>query len=206
MTPDLARQLRARRVALGRAARAAKSAAKGETKSDAKHAGRVTRSAPAAALEVDVSELLRGAARDLADAERAIHAQDAALFAAQTGLDARGSWFHSLFDGLPTATIVTTADGRISHANAAACRLLHRPTNGVVGRPFAAFVPPADRPAVETLVERAGRAERVEDVALWLLPRDSAAIDCRAWVRAVDALGEPGPVLAWTLAPLIPSF
>src|SRR5690242_6356418 len=35
--------------------------------------------------------------------------------------DAAATWYRDVFDGLPTATLVTTLDGVVTHANTAAC-------------------------------------------------------------------------------------
>jgi PAS domain S-box-containing protein len=116
------------------------------------------------------------------------------------------AWYRELFDGLPTATIVTTLDGVVMHANTAACLLFRRPPTGVAGHPLAAFVPTAHRAAFSTLLERARREAHVADFALSIVPSDAAGVDCRVWVRRIVMFGDPSAILAWTLASLVPEF
>jgi PAS domain S-box-containing protein len=149
-------------------------------------------------------DLLLGAAQDLAVAERALRAQDDALFAAQVGLDVQALWYRELFDGLPTATLVTTPDGAVTHANTAACLLLGRPPNAVVGRAVGSFVVDGGRAALDHLLALTRQTADVVEFAVCLVPQDGAAVDCRVWARAVGVLGSPSLVLVWTLAPLIP--
>ncbi|AHG91555.1 PAS sensor protein [Gemmatirosa kalamazoonensis] len=120
--------------------------------------------------------------------------------------DAAATWYRDVFDGLPTATLVTTLDGVVTHANTAACLLLRRPPDALLGHPIATFVPAPHRTAYEALLERAQQTAHVVDFALWVSPSDAAPVDCRAWVRRILTLGEPTTVLAWTLAPLVPAF
>lgn len=116
------------------------------------------------------------------------------------------TWYRDLFDGLPTATLVTTLDGVVTHANTAACLLFRRPPQGLLGHPVAAFVPAPHRAAFASLLERARLTAHVADFALSVSPSDAALVDCRVWVRRIVTFGDPAAVLAWTLASLVPEF
>jgi PAS domain-containing protein len=119
--------------------------------------------------------------------------------------DAAAAWYRDLFEGLPTATLVTTPGGLITHANVAACLLLRRPLAVVTGKPFASFVHADGRHAFERMLARARQTAHVEEFALWVDPAGEAPRECRAWVRTHVTLGD-GAVVMWTLASLLPDF
>jgi PAS domain-containing protein len=120
---------------------------------------------------------------------------------------ARGErWYHEVFEGLPTATILTTLDGVIIDANTAACLLLRRPPRNVLGHPIAAFVHAPYRTDFGALLDRAQETAHVIDFALWMTPSDAAPLDCRVWVRRFATFGHPHAALAWTIASLVPAF
>jgi PAS domain-containing protein len=115
-------------------------------------------------------------------------------------------WYRELFEGLPTAALATTTSGVVTHANTAACLLLRRAPNAVMGQPLASFVHPRHRVAFEGALSRALRAAHVEEFALWVCPLNAVPRECRVWVRLVVTLGGDGPVLLWSVASLLPAF
>lgn len=71
--------------------------------------------------------------------------QNEALFAARVELEESSAHFRELFDLAPSAYFVTTPEMRITYINQAACSLLRRSNNALVGHPLVCFVPLAYR-------------------------------------------------------------
>jgi PAS domain-containing protein len=145
--------------------------------------------------------LLDRALADLGAAEKALRAQNDALFSARIQLQAREAQFRQLFDLAPTAYLVTTADNtRIVRLNDAACTLLRRAPNAVVDTPLACYVELADRPPLRAAVARARRSHAVEECPLRVVPAGGAPVECRARLRTLPASSGGEPVLAWCIS------
>src|SRR5512132_2612219 len=101
-----------------------------------------SRYADGAAAELnDVSRALDGTLNDLDRATEELRAQNEALFSARLELEGSSAVFRDLFEFAPCAYVVTDADTAIIYANDAACTLLQRSKNALVGKPLICFVP-----------------------------------------------------------------
>lgn len=158
------------------------------------------------------SDLLVDTLADLGMAEEELRAQNEALFAARTELEHDQQVYRDLFNLAPTPSLVTAAGGQILRINEAALALLARPVNAVIGKPFAAYVALADRPAFRAAFCRSLRSARVESWPVRLTPKHGDPIECRVRTRAIRApsgtsCGSPyGSPPAVTDGPAVPAL
>jgi len=135
-------------------------------------------------LQAEVDEL------ETARAELARHNDE--LVANRETLEFERSRFEELFNFAPDGYVVTNLKGRIEDVNVAACRLLSRERQSLIGVPFAQFFAPDDRQKLVELPlakpDPSEKAERVE--ALLLSPNGTEPIPCALRVNAIsDARG-----------------
>lgn len=145
------------------------------------------------------SQLLGRAMAGLSDAEAELRAQNDALFDARTSVSESGALFRDLFDLAPVAYLVTDATARITQVNAAACTLLRKPENSLVGRSLARWVAQADRGAFREALARSATTSGVEDWPVCLVPLGAAPVECRVRVRVLRAPAGTVRGLAWVL-------
>ena len=167
------------------------------------------RQAVDAAPAVDVVHggrgLLHAALAELGDAEEELRMQNDDLLQAQLAQEGREARWRALFELAPAAYLVTTLDARVVQANAAACALLRRPVNALVGKPLACCVALDERGAFRTALERAAHAPGVEEWPMLMLPRQGTAVDCRLRVSRLPD-GEQGEgLLGWLVTETHPS-
>jgi PAS domain S-box-containing protein len=135
-------------------------------------------------LQAELDEL------EMARAELARHNDE--LVASRKTLEFERGRYEELFNFAPDGYVVTNLKGRIEDANVAACRLLTRDRQSLIGVPFAQFFAPNDRRKLVELPmakpDPSEKAERVE--ALLLSPNGAEPIPCALRVNAIsDARG-----------------
>lgn len=159
------------------------------------------RSMSPADAEPAETRLLAFALADLADAEAELRAQNDALFDARVSLEESAANFRDLFDLAPVAYVVTDGRARIQQVNAAACAMLGRPANSLVGKPLTTHVPPGERRAFREALTRSAAARDVEEWPLSIVPTRGTPIECRVRVRVLRGpTGAARDRLAWVLA------
>src|SRR6266850_2436850 len=146
--------------------------------------GVVRRSQSEKYLEAKLAEL------ETAKAELA--RQNDELVANRATLEFERRRFQELFNFAPDGYVVTNLKGQIQDANVAACRLLNRDQQSLIGVPFAQFFAPDDRQKLVELPlakpDPSEKAERVE--AVLLSPNGTEPIPCALRVNAIsDARG-----------------
>ncbi|HBB31126.1 MAG TPA: PAS sensor protein [Cyanobacteria bacterium UBA8803] len=83
--------------------------------------------------------------------------------------------YYDLFQFAPDAYLLTDANGLILEANAAARKLLNIRQNSLVRMPLASFVPPVERQALRSYLNKMRQLQPVEDLEISLCPRDGKA-------------------------------
>jgi PAS domain-containing protein len=166
---------------------------------------RMALSAAVTDADAELAALLRAAAEELAGAEERLRVQNELLLGTEIEFAQRGMFFREVFEGLPTAGLVTSPDGTLQHANTAACLLLRRPLNAIVRRRLATFVHPDHRVTFREVLQRARTTAHLAEFGVWLCPRGDAPCECRMWVRTAVTLGGDGPLLLWSVASLLPA-
>jgi PAS domain S-box-containing protein len=114
------------------------------------------------------------------------------LVANRATLEFERGRYEELFNFAPDGYVVTNLKGQIEDANVAACRLLSREQQSLIGVPFAQFFAPDDRQKLVELPlakpDPSEKAERVE--AVLLSPNGTEPIPCALRVNAIsDARG-----------------
>jgi PAS domain S-box-containing protein len=145
------------------------------------------------------SKLLEDAVTALVDAEDELRCQNDALFAASTELEESAAVYRELFDSAPAAFFVTTCDARVTHANRAACQLLRRPLNALVGKPLACFVALDERGAFRAALARSRDSLLIEEWPIRLTPAGTHAVECRVRTSATRARSGATVGLSWII-------
>jgi PAS domain-containing protein len=154
----------------------------------------------AAAPLLHTSRLLEDAMYDLTAAEEELRAQNEELFRARLDIEASEAHFRQFFDLAPVPYLLSTPDAQLRLVNAAACTLLRRPANGLVGKPLACFVDVDERPAFRTALTRVKAGHGVEEWPIRVVPTGGTPIECRMRVRVLPPSADDlGPSLAWCI-------
>jgi len=176
---------------------------------------RLTEQTGQAALRVlaQVMAELDTTIEELLVAEEEMRVQNEQLANMALALDEERRKYQDLFDAAPDALLVTDTNGLIREANQAACGLLSLTHRYLLGKPLAAFVPLADRPAFRGLLRDLGRPqpheehEEDEEREMRLQPRRKPLVTVAVTVAAVPVAavsrpretGETGLSLRWVL-------
>ncbi len=159
----------------------------------------------AAGVRAAAAGLLHALLDELGNAEAELRAQNDDLLQAQLAQDGREARWRALFELAPTAYLVTTLEACVLQANAAACALLRRPVNALVGQPMACLVALGERGAFRIGLDRAARSRLVEEWPMLMLPREAAKVDCRLRVSRLPD-GERGEgLLGWLITETHPA-
>jgi len=111
-----------------------------------------------------------------------LNAVDVARESAVEQLSQAGSQLRTLFAQASDAIFVADLDGRYTEVNAAACRLLGRPAEEIVGRSITDFIPPEDVPRLWS--DRAHLLAGGVQVSDWRLQRsDGRWVDAEVSAR-----------------------
>jgi PAS domain S-box-containing protein len=143
------------------------------------------------------SSMLEATLADLGAAADVLQQQNDALFEARTQMEGQGRFYRELFDLAPAASLVTTPEGQITHANHAALHLFGRPANALVGRLLIHLVAQSERAAFRSALVRALDTIAVEEWPNRLLCRGNE-VDCRVRVSARRE-GERIGALQWII-------
>lgn len=144
--------------------------------------------------------LVDATVEELGLAEHELHEQHEALLDAQLRMDERGRHYRDLFELIPAAYVVTTADGVIREINEAGARLLGRSRNFVVGKPLGMFVTAGEEQAAfRVALQRICESTRVEVWGMRLAPAMRPPVEVTVSVRTVRG-GSGVPIfLYWLL-------
>jgi PAS domain S-box-containing protein len=137
-------------------------------------------------------KVLQAEVADLEAAKAELGRQNEELMANRATLEFERGRYEELFNFAPDGYVVTDLKGRIQHANVAACRLLNREEQSLVGFSFAQCFAREDRHKLYELPlakpDPTKKAERVE--ATLLSPNGAEPIPCALRVNAIsDARG-----------------
>jgi PAS domain S-box-containing protein len=129
---------------------------------------------------------------ELETAKSELARQNVELVANRATLEFERGRYEELFNFAPDGYVVTNLKGDIQDANVAACRLLNRAEQSLIGLPFAQFFAQEDRRQLHELPlakpDPSEKAERVEAVLLSL--NGAEPIPCALRVNAIsDARG-----------------
>jgi PAS domain S-box-containing protein len=137
-------------------------------------------------------KILQAELAELETARAALARHNGELVASRETLEFERGRYEELFNFAPDGYVVTNLKGRIEDANVAACRLLIRERQSLIGVAFAQFFAPDDRQKLVELPlakpDPSEKAERVE--AALLSPNGTDPIPCALRVNAIsDARG-----------------
>jgi PAS domain S-box-containing protein len=134
---------------------------------------------------------LRAKLDDLGTARAKLARQNAEMVANRATLEFERSRYKELFNFAPDGYVVTNLKGHIQDANVAACRLLHRDQQALIGLSFAQFFAPADRERLfELPLEKPDPSEKAERMEALLQPPNGDALPCALRVNSIaDAHG-----------------
>src|SRR5436305_1753950 len=119
---------------------------------------------------------LRATLEELYVAEEELRLQHEEVLGARTEAETQRLRYEELFQLAPDGYLLTNEVGIVREANRAAAHLLQVDSRFLVGKPLAAFVDPADRADVRTLINGFDVATKVDEWGLNLVPRDGQAI------------------------------
>jgi PAS domain S-box-containing protein len=107
--------------------------------------------------------------------------------------------YQELFDFAPDAYFVTDLDSKIQEANQAATRLLGVPSEALIGKPLAVFVPTAARSSFRSKLAQLKLAQQPQNWELQLQPRKGNLFDAALTVATVRDLQEQPIQVRWML-------
>lgn len=107
--------------------------------------------------------------------------------------------YQELFDFAPDAYLVTDLDSKIQEANQAAARLLGVPSEGLIGKPLAVFVPPAARSSFRSKLTQLKFTQQPQNWELQLQLRKGNLFDAALTVAMVRDPQEQPSQVRWML-------
>jgi PAS domain S-box-containing protein len=138
---------------------------------------------------------------ELRTAQQALRKQNEQLALSQQALEAERSRYRELFDSAPVGYIISTPQGVIQQANAAAAALLNESLEFLSGFPMVRLLAKEDRPTFFAHIGRLTRqvVEKVENWEVVLQPHQRVAFSCAITVNLVrDEMGKPSG-LRWLM-------
>ncbi|HYU35239.1 MAG TPA: ATP-binding protein, partial [Thermoanaerobaculia bacterium] len=143
---------------------------------------------------------LQEALQEVEVAEEELSQQNEELITAREALEIERHRFQDLFAGAPVGYLVTGLTGVIRQANRAATALLHSAEEALLGKPFAVFLPPAERGGFRALLAEMKDQPAPRERELTLQPHGSPARKVLATVaRDVDEKAGKPAGLRWVL-------
>lgn len=143
-------------------------------------------------------EALYTTLEELQVSEEELRVQAEELAASQETIETERLRYRELFQQAPDAYLVTSPEGVVTEANAAAARLLNVDAHRLIGKPLGVFVPPDQRRDFRARLAQAAREGRLGEWETFLLPRRGAAsapVSCT--VAAVHGPGGATTALRW---------
>jgi PAS domain S-box-containing protein len=143
-------------------------------------------------------EALYTTVEELQVSEEELRVQAEELAASQQVIEAERLRYRELFQHAPDAYLVTTPEGIVTEANAAAARLLNVDAHRLMGKPLGVFVPPDVRREFRAKLAQAARDGLLGDWETSLRPRrGGAAVPVACTVAAVHGPGGMTTGLRW---------
>ena len=144
-------------------------------------------------------EELQTALEKLQIAEEELRQQNEELVTARQTAEAERHRYQELFEFAPDGYLVTDTEGTLWEANRAAAGLLNVSQHFLVGKPLIIFVTQDERHIFHSQLRALQQAERLQEWAVRLCPRNSEPFDAALTVAAVRN-GEGKPIaLRWLL-------
>jgi PAS domain S-box-containing protein len=147
-------------------------------------------------------EELAHALEELQAADRALRQQRNEWLNKQAELELENQRYKDLFDHAPAGYLVTSVDGAIRQANAAALALLQASDRSIVGRPLAIFLPEGHRRAfrekITQLLQSSVPLEWVVEMCSW----EGAPLEARLTASALRGTGGRPLALYWLISSL----
>ncbi|HST62063.1 MAG TPA: ATP-binding protein [Longimicrobium sp.] len=142
-------------------------------------------------------EALYTTLEELQVSEEELRVQAEELAASQQVIEAERLRYRELFQHAPDAYLVTSPDGLVTEANAAAARLLNLDAHRLIGKPLGVFVPPEVRRDFRVRLAQAAREGRLGDWETSMRPRRGAPVSVACTVAAVHGPGGTTTGLRW---------
>src|SRR5262249_5544011 len=132
-------------------------------------------------------------------AEETLHQQHEEVLATHQALLEERHRYQELFDGAPDGYLVTDTDGVILEANRAACLLLHRRRQHLVGKPLAVLVAPSEHQRFYQLQTDLEAGRDVGEQAVGFQQGDGTRLDAALTVNAIRSPWGQARGLRWLL-------
>ena len=143
-------------------------------------------------------EALYTTLEELQVSEEELRVQSEELAASQESIHAERLRYLELFDLAPDAYLVTSPEGIVHEASAAAARLLNANAQRLIGKPLGVFVPPNARRDFRSRLAQAAREGRLDHWETSIRPRrGEASVPVSCTVAAAHGPGGVTTGLRW---------
>jgi PAS domain S-box-containing protein len=146
----------------------------------------------------EAMEALYTTLEELQVSEEELRVQSEELATSEEMVETERLRYRELFERAPDAYLVTTPDGIVQEANAAAAQLLNVNARRLMGKPLGVFVPVDARREFRTQLGRAAREGRLSDWETFVRPRRGGTpVPVSCTVEAVRGGGGLATGLRW---------